>query len=200
MTLPVGYPPLPDPLPSPVIDSHCHLDIGAAGRDGEQGLSVDVALAASEAVGVDAVIQVVKAGGTRRDVVMRVKSTLEKVGGRVLGPVLNQVSPSGMGYYSYYYYGYYHDEEDRDAEARATPGPQQLESPAATAAAIDVIVYPRLVPLTPVRLPRRELFGIPGAKSPIEDPVYVYGTRRYQNHLARQLQSDFLPKDSDNRK
>ena len=52
---------------------------------------------------------------------------------------------------------------------------------AATAAAIDVIVYPRLVPLNPVRLPRRELFGIPGAKSPIEDPVYVYGTRRYQS-------------------
>ncbi|HPE11570.1 MAG TPA: TatD family hydrolase [Actinomycetota bacterium] len=58
MTLPVAYPPLPDPLPSPVIDSHCHLDIGAAGRDGERGLAVDTALAAGEAVGVDAVIQV----------------------------------------------------------------------------------------------------------------------------------------------
>jgi uncharacterized protein (DUF58 family) len=32
-----------------------------------------------------------------------------------------------------------------------------------------------------VRLPRRDLFGIPGAKSPIEDPVYVYGTRQYQS-------------------
>ncbi len=58
MTLPVAYPPLPDPLPSPVIDSHCHLDNGAAGRDGERGLAVDTALAAGEAVGVDAVIQV----------------------------------------------------------------------------------------------------------------------------------------------
>lgn len=50
-----------------------------------------------------------------------------------------------------------------------------------TACAIEVIVYPRLIALNPVRLPRRDLFGIPGAKSPIEDPVYVYGTRRYQS-------------------
>jgi uncharacterized protein (DUF58 family) len=50
-----------------------------------------------------------------------------------------------------------------------------------TASPIDVIVYPRLIPLYPVRLPRRDLFGIPGSKSPIEDPVYVYGTREYQS-------------------
>lgn len=58
MTLPEGYPALPEPLPSPVIDSHCHLDIGAQGRSGERGLPIEVALAASEAVGIDAVIQV----------------------------------------------------------------------------------------------------------------------------------------------
>jgi len=46
---------------------------------------------------------------------------------------------------------------------------------------IEVIVYPRLIPLKPVRLPRRDLFGIPGSRSPIEDPVYVYGTREYQS-------------------
>jgi uncharacterized protein (DUF58 family) len=50
-----------------------------------------------------------------------------------------------------------------------------------TASAIDVIVYPRLIPLKPVRLPRRDFFGIPGSQSPIEDPVYVYGTREYQS-------------------
>ena len=47
--------------------------------------------------------------------------------------------------------------------------------------AVDVIVYPRLVPLKPLRLPRLEMFGIPGVRSPIEDPVYVYGTREYQS-------------------
>ena len=50
-----------------------------------------------------------------------------------------------------------------------------------TAAAMDVIIYPRLIPLKPVSLPRRDFFGIPGSKSPIEDPVYVYGTRDYQS-------------------
>lgn len=58
MTLPEGFPPLPEPLPAPVIDSHCHLDIGATGRDGEPGLDVGTALSAAEAVGIDAVIQV----------------------------------------------------------------------------------------------------------------------------------------------
>lgn len=58
MTLPEGYPPLPEPLPSPVVDSHCHLDIGAAGREGESGFDVQAALSAAEAVGVDAVVQV----------------------------------------------------------------------------------------------------------------------------------------------
>jgi uncharacterized protein (DUF58 family) len=47
--------------------------------------------------------------------------------------------------------------------------------------ACSVIVYPRLVPLKPLALPRRDFFGIPGAKSPIEDPVFVYGTREYQS-------------------
>ena len=47
--------------------------------------------------------------------------------------------------------------------------------------AVDVIVYPRLIPLKSLRLPRFEMFGIPGVRSPIEDPVYVYGTREYQS-------------------
>ncbi|MBW1804061.1 MAG: DUF58 domain-containing protein [Deltaproteobacteria bacterium] len=44
----------------------------------------------------------------------------------------------------------------------------------------EMIVYPRLVPLKPFPLPRRELFGIPGAKSPVQDPIYILGTRDYQ--------------------
>ena len=49
------------------------------------------------------------------------------------------------------------------------------------AAPIDVIVYPRLIALKPFHLPKLDLFGTPGVKSPIEDPVYVYGTRAYQS-------------------
>ena len=45
---------------------------------------------------------------------------------------------------------------------------------------LDVIVYPRLRPVRPIQLNRRELFGVPGASNPVEDPVYVYGTRDYQ--------------------
>ena len=46
---------------------------------------------------------------------------------------------------------------------------------------LHVIVYPRLVPLKSVSLPRRDFFGVPGAKSPVQDPVYILGTRDYQH-------------------
>ena len=46
---------------------------------------------------------------------------------------------------------------------------------------LHVIVYPRLVPLRSFSLPRRDVFGLPGARSPIQDPVYVLGTRDYQH-------------------
>ena len=45
---------------------------------------------------------------------------------------------------------------------------------------LRVIVYPRLVSLKPFSLPRRDFFGVPGAKSPVQDPVYILGTRDYQ--------------------
>lgn len=45
----------------------------------------------------------------------------------------------------------------------------------------DVIVYPRLVPLKQFYFPRKEFFGEPGAKSPVQDPVYILGTRDYQH-------------------
>lgn len=44
----------------------------------------------------------------------------------------------------------------------------------------EIIVYPRIVNIRSVTLPKREFFGIPGARSPVEDPVFVYGTRDYQ--------------------
>ncbi len=47
-------PPAPAPLPRPVVDSHCHLDIA---RDGE-ALPVDEALAAGAEVGVPRIVQI----------------------------------------------------------------------------------------------------------------------------------------------
>jgi TatD DNase family protein len=47
-------PPAPEPLPFPVVDNHCHLDIA----DGEDWLAVPDALAAASAVGVPRIVQV----------------------------------------------------------------------------------------------------------------------------------------------
>lgn len=44
----------------------------------------------------------------------------------------------------------------------------------------EVIVYPRIVNIRSIAVPKREFFGIPGTKSPVEDPVFVFGTRDYQ--------------------
>jgi len=48
-------PPAPEPLPHPVVDNHCHLDIG---RGGEAPLPVEEALAAAAAVGVPRIVQI----------------------------------------------------------------------------------------------------------------------------------------------
>jgi len=50
-----------------------------------------------------------------------------------------------------------------------------------TAGDIQVIVYPRLVPLKPFFLPSRDFFGVPGARAPVQDPIYILGTRDYQH-------------------
>jgi TatD DNase family protein len=49
-------PPPPEPLPRPVVDSHCHLDIGR--DEGEPPVPVERALAEAAAVGVDRVVQI----------------------------------------------------------------------------------------------------------------------------------------------
>lgn len=46
--------------------------------------------------------------------------------------------------------------------------------------ATSVVVYPRLVPIRPVAVRRKDFFEVPGAKSPVQDPVYILGTRDYQ--------------------
>jgi len=53
---------------------------------------------------VDGVLLVVDAGTCRRDLAARAVDGLSKVGGNILGAVLNKLSPRGSGYYYYYYY------------------------------------------------------------------------------------------------
>ena len=45
---------------------------------------------------------------------------------------------------------------------------------------IQVLVYPRLVPIKTLSLPKQDWFDTPGTKSPIKDPVYILGTQDYQ--------------------
>lgn len=60
MTLTQGWPEAPEPLPSPVVDNHCHLDHRAYAKGVEGGLliPVDEALDRAAAVGVTRVVQV----------------------------------------------------------------------------------------------------------------------------------------------
>jgi TatD DNase family protein len=51
-------PPLPEPLPSPVADSHCHLDIADRAGPADIEPSVEEALAAAASVGVTRIVQV----------------------------------------------------------------------------------------------------------------------------------------------
>ena len=48
-------PPAPEPLPHPVVDNHCHLDMG---RGDEPALPVQEALAEAAAVGVPRIVQI----------------------------------------------------------------------------------------------------------------------------------------------
>ncbi len=45
---------------------------------------------------------------------------------------------------------------------------------------LSLIVYPKLALLKTFPLPRQDLFGRPGARSPVQDPVYLHGTHDYQ--------------------
>ncbi|WP_036570177.1 TatD family hydrolase [Nocardioides sp. URHA0032] len=51
----MSRPPAPEPLPHPVVDNHCHLDVV---RSGDDGLPVEEALAAAAAVGVTRIVQI----------------------------------------------------------------------------------------------------------------------------------------------
>ncbi|WP_395695931.1 TatD family hydrolase [Nocardioides sp.] len=49
-------PPAPEPLPHPVVDNHCHLDVVRHGDD--DPVAVDEAVAAAAAVGVTRIVQI----------------------------------------------------------------------------------------------------------------------------------------------
>jgi len=54
-----GWPPAPEPLPLPVVDDHCHLDIPAATRDeAAQERTLDEALDIAARVNVPRAVQV----------------------------------------------------------------------------------------------------------------------------------------------
>jgi TatD DNase family protein len=67
LVIPAGLPASPEPLPSPVLDSHTHLDIVSAERGSAQtSWSVPDQLEAATAVGVDRLVQVgVDVGSSR---------------------------------------------------------------------------------------------------------------------------------------
>ncbi|HEX2965694.1 MAG TPA: DUF58 domain-containing protein, partial [Syntrophorhabdaceae bacterium] len=46
---------------------------------------------------------------------------------------------------------------------------------------VEAVVYPKLIALGRLSLPRRDFFGNPGGESPVDDPVYILGTTDYQN-------------------
>jgi uncharacterized protein (DUF58 family) len=45
----------------------------------------------------------------------------------------------------------------------------------------ELLVYPRRVPLRTLSVPHRAFFGMPGTESPVQDPIYILGTRDYQH-------------------
>jgi TatD DNase family protein len=51
----MSRPPAPEPLPHPVVDNHCHLDIT---RDGDTPLTPEEAIASAAAVGVSRIVQI----------------------------------------------------------------------------------------------------------------------------------------------
>jgi non-specific protein-tyrosine kinase len=58
---------------------------------------------------VDGVVLVTDANHTRREMAVRARDTLRKVGGNLLGAVINRISSRAGGYYQYYYYYYSSD-------------------------------------------------------------------------------------------
>ncbi len=71
----------------------------------------DGAVLASQA---DGILIVISPGKLRREIALRTKELLDRIGTPVLGCVLNGVEPSHSNYY--YYYHYYHSYADSEGK------------------------------------------------------------------------------------
>jgi polysaccharide biosynthesis transport protein len=75
----------------------------------------DATILASE---VDMTVQVMQYRRYPQPMILRAKQLVEKVGGNLVGIVLNNINVSqDQSYYYYYYSGYYHDNEQQSEEA-----------------------------------------------------------------------------------
>lgn len=130
--LPAGALP---PNPSELLASDHMVDLLADLRRRHEIIVIDappllpVADASALAPRVDGVILVARAGKTKRDRLLEAVELTQKVGGRLLGTVLNGTKGGG-DQYGYYYYGYRSKSEappDATFEVRdaSPPAPQQ---------------------------------------------------------------------------
>lgn len=79
--------------------------------------------AAIMAQGVDGVLLVLDVGSTRRGAARQAVESLQQVGGKVVGAVLNRVPTRGRGYYYYHYRDYYSgSERPHGRRQRGLPG------------------------------------------------------------------------------
>ncbi len=107
--LPAG--PIP-PNPSEILGSKRMTQLLSELRTEFQSIIVDAppALAVTDAqiiaTKVDGTVLVVDSGKVKRDAIIKVKSNLEHVNGRILGVVINNVERTSDEYYYYYYYGH----------------------------------------------------------------------------------------------
>lgn len=52
---------------------------------------------------------------------------------------------------------------------------------------LEIMVFPRLIPIRPIPVPEQHFFGLPGSASPVQDPVYILGTREYQHSTPARM-------------
>jgi capsular exopolysaccharide synthesis family protein len=132
--LPAG--PIP-PNPAELLQSEKFAELLAELRNRFDRIVIDsspvgpVTDAAILTTQVDGTVMVVRAFKTTRDVVADAKRTLQTVGGRVVGAVLNAVNLDRSEYKGYVYYssrGYYRSTEEKSESQPAASNPETKQS------------------------------------------------------------------------